>query len=131
MGCSRAVICDAGVMATPFGPTADGFETQCGTDHLGHFTLVNRLKPLLRTGSLVVMLTSGGHRAGDVDLEDPSLPRTPYNEWTAYDWSKTVNILFTGEFNRYHRGNGVCTAAVYPASSRTKSAAATAKTAMS
>ena len=110
------VIANAGVMATPFGRTADGFETQFGTNHLGHFTLVNRLKPLLRAGSRVVTLTSGGHRAGDVDLEDPGFERTPYNEWIAYGRSKTANILFAVEFDRRHRGEGVRAAAVHPGS---------------
>ena len=56
------VIANAGVMACPFGHTADGFETQFGTNHLGHFVLINRLAPLLKAGSRVVMLSSAGHR---------------------------------------------------------------------
>ncbi len=110
------VVANAGVMATPAGRTADGFETQFGTNHLGHFVLVNRLLPLLRAGSRVVALSSGGHRAGDVDLEDPGFERTPYNPMNAYGRSKTANILFAVEFDRRHRGDGIRAAAVHPGS---------------
>jgi short chain dehydrogenase len=72
------VIANAGVMATPFGHTADGFETQFGTNHLGHFVLVNRIAPLLRKGSRLINLSSAGHRFSNVDLEDPNFERTPY-----------------------------------------------------
>ncbi len=110
------VVANAGVMATPSGRTADEFETQFGTNHLGHFVLVNRLRPLLRAGSRVVALSSGGHRASDVDLEDPGFERTPYNEWAAYGRSKTANILFVVEFDRRHRGDDIRAAAVHPGS---------------
>ena len=56
------VIANAGVMATPFEHTADGFERQFGTNHLGHFLLVNRIAPLMRTGSRLINLSSAGHR---------------------------------------------------------------------
>jgi len=108
------IVANAGVMATPFERTADGFEMQFGTNHLGHFTLVNHLLPLLRAGSRVVSLTSGGHRAGDVDLDDPGFERPPYNEWLAYGRSKTANVLFAVEFDRRHRDAGIRAAAVHP-----------------
>ena len=108
------IIANAGVMATPFGHTAEGFETQFGTNHLGHFVLVNRLVPLLRSGSRVVELTSGGHRVGDVDLEDPNFEKTPYNPMVAYGRSKTANILFQVEFDRRHRNRGIRGIAVHP-----------------
>ncbi len=108
------VVANAGVMATPFGRTADGFEMQFGTNHLGHFVLVNRISRLLRAGSRVVSLSSGGHRAGDVDLEDPNFERTPYNPMNAYGRSKTANILFAVEFDRRHRDAGIRAAAVHP-----------------
>src|SRR4029450_647103 len=73
------IIANAGVMATPFGKTADGFETQFGTNHLGHFVLINRLAPLLRPGGRVVSLASAGHRFADVDLDDPNFERTEYD----------------------------------------------------
>src|ERR1700745_3783958 len=65
------IIANAGVMATPFGHTADGFETQFGTNHLGHFVLINRIAPLLRTGGRVISLSSAGHRFANVDLDAP------------------------------------------------------------
>ena len=64
------LIANAGVMACPEGRTADGFETQFGTNHLGHFVLVNRLRTLVHDGSRIVNLSSRGHRFSDVDLED-------------------------------------------------------------
>jgi len=109
-----AIIANAGVMATPFGHTADGFETQFGTNHLGHFVLVNRIAPLLRKGSRLINLSSAGHRYSNVDLEDPNFERTPYEPFVAYGRSKTANILFAVAFDRRHRGRGVRAAAVHP-----------------
>src|SRR5262249_44536095 len=87
------VIANAGVMATPFGHTSDGFETQFGTNHLGHFLFVNRIAPLMKSGARLVSLSSSGHRFGDVDLDDPNFERTPYEPFVAYGRSKTANIL--------------------------------------
>jgi NAD(P)-dependent dehydrogenase (short-subunit alcohol dehydrogenase family) len=109
-----AVIANAGVMATPFGHTADGFETQFGTNHLGHFVLINRIAPLLRKGSRVIILASAGHRFSNVDLNDPNFERTAYDPFVAYGRSKTANILFAVAFDRRHRGRGVHAAAVHP-----------------
>jgi len=108
------VIANAGVMATPFGHTADGFETQFGTNHLGHFVLVNRIAPLLRRGSRLINLSSAGHRFSNVDLDDSNFERTPYEPFVAYGRSKTANILFAVAFDRRHRGRGVRAAAVHP-----------------
>jgi NAD(P)-dependent dehydrogenase (short-subunit alcohol dehydrogenase family) len=108
------VIANAGVMATPFGHTADGFETQFGTNHLGHFVLINRMAPLLRKGSRLINLSSAGHRFSNVDLDDPNFERTPYEPFVAYGSSKTANILFAVAFDRRHRGRGVRAAAVHP-----------------
>ncbi len=108
------VIANAGVMATPFGHTADGFETQFGTNHLGHFVLVNRIAPLLRKGGRLINLSSAGHRLSNVDLEDPNFERTAYDPFVAYGRSKTANILFAVAFDRRHRGRGVRAAAVHP-----------------
>jgi NAD(P)-dependent dehydrogenase (short-subunit alcohol dehydrogenase family) len=108
------VICNAGVMATPFGRTADGFETQFGTNHLGHFLLVNRIAPLLGPGSRVVCLSSAGHRFADVDLDDPSFERGGYSEFAAYGRSKTANVLFAVEFDRRHKARGVRATALHP-----------------
>ena len=109
-----AIIANAGVMATPFGHTADGFETQFGTNHLGHFVLVNRIAPLVRKGSRLINLSSAGHRYSNVDLDDPNFERTPYEPFVGYGRSKTANILFAVAFDRRHRGRGVRAAAVHP-----------------
>jgi NAD(P)-dependent dehydrogenase (short-subunit alcohol dehydrogenase family) len=114
------IIANAGVMATPFGKTVDGFETQFGTNHLGHFVLVNRLAPLLRPGSRVVMVSSAGHRYSDVNLDDPGFERTDYTPMGAYGRSKTANILFAVEFDRRHRDRGVRATAVHPGGIQTE-----------
>lgn len=114
------IIANAGVMATPSGKTADGFETQFGTNHLGHFVFINRLAPLLQDGGRVVMLASSGHRFADVDLDDPGFERTPYEPFVAYGRSKTANILFAVEFDRRHRARGVRATAVHPGGVRTE-----------
>jgi len=108
------VIANAGVMATPLSYTEDGFELQFGTNHLGHFLLVNRLAPLMREGGRVVMLSSSGHRGSDVDLDDPNFERTPYNTWAAYARSKTANMLFASEFDRRHRDRGIRACGIHP-----------------
>ncbi|MFC3059662.1 SDR family NAD(P)-dependent oxidoreductase [Paenirhodobacter populi] len=108
------IIANAGVMATPQGRTADGFETQFGTNHLGHFVLVNRIASLLRPGGRVVMLSSAGHHSADVDLDDPDFDHTPYDPFVAYGRSKTANILFAVEFDRRHRDRGIRATAVHP-----------------
>ena len=114
------VIANAGVMATPFGHTTDGFETQFGTNHLGHFVLVNRIAPLIREGGRLVNLSSAGHRYSNVDLEDPNFERTPYHPFVAYGRSKTANILFAVAFDQRHRGRGIRAAAVHPGGIRTE-----------
>jgi NAD(P)-dependent dehydrogenase (short-subunit alcohol dehydrogenase family) len=114
------VICNAGVMATPFGKTADGFETQFGTNHLGHFVLVNRIASLMNPGSRLVNLSSAGHQMSDVDLDDPNFERTPYSAWAAYGRSKTANILFAVEFDRRHKDRGIRAAALHPGAIQTE-----------
>src|SRR5580700_2138086 len=114
------VIANAGVMATPFGHTSDGFETQFGTNHLGHFVFVNRIAPLLRSGGRLINLSSSGHRYSNVDLDDPGFERTPYEPFAAYGRSKTANILFAVAFDKRHRDRGVRAAAVHPGGIRTE-----------
>jgi NAD(P)-dependent dehydrogenase (short-subunit alcohol dehydrogenase family) len=109
-----AVIANAGVMRTPFGHTADGFETQFGTNHLGHFVLVNRIASLIAPGGRLVNVSSSGHRYSDVGLDDPNFERTPYDPMIAYGRSKTANILFAVEFDRRHRARGVRATALHP-----------------
>jgi NAD(P)-dependent dehydrogenase (short-subunit alcohol dehydrogenase family) len=114
------VIANAGVMACPQGTTADGFETQFGTNHLGHFVFVNRIASLLKSGSRLVNLSSSGHRFADVDIDDPNFERTPYDSWTAYGRSKTANALFAVEFDRRHKERGVRATAVHPGGIKTE-----------
>ena len=114
------VIANAGVMATPFSHTADGFETQFGTNHLGHFVLVNRIRSLIRAGGRLINLSSAGHRFSNVDLEDPNFERTPYEPFVAYGRSKTANILFAVAFDKRHRDRGVRAAAVHPGGIQTE-----------
>jgi NAD(P)-dependent dehydrogenase (short-subunit alcohol dehydrogenase family) len=108
------VIANAGVMATPFGHTEDGFETQFGTNHLGHFVFVNRIAPLMKAGSRLINLASSGHRFANVNLDDPNFERTPYEPFVAYGRSKTANILFAVAFDQRHRERGIRAAAVHP-----------------
>jgi NAD(P)-dependent dehydrogenase (short-subunit alcohol dehydrogenase family) len=114
------VIANAGVMAPPFGKTKDGFETQFGTNHLGHFVFVNRIASLLKAGSRVVSLASAGHRFSDVNLEDPNFETTEYTPFGAYGRSKTANVLFAVEFDRRHKARGVRATAVHPGGIQTE-----------
>lgn len=114
------VIANAGVMATPFGQTSDGFETQFGTNHLGHFVFVNRIASLIAPGGRLVNLSSAGHRFADVDLDDPGFERTDYDPMLAYGRSKTANILFAVEFDRRHRARGIRATAVHPGAIHTE-----------
>jgi len=108
------VIANAGVMATPLGRTADGFETQFGTNHLGHFLLLNLLADLIPSGGRVVCLSSVGHQFGDLDLVDPNFEHRRYDPIAAYGGAKTAVNLFVVEFDRRHKARGVRAAAVHP-----------------
>jgi NAD(P)-dependent dehydrogenase (short-subunit alcohol dehydrogenase family) len=108
------IIANAGVMATPLGKTEDGFETQFGTNHLGHFVFVNRIAKLIKDGGRLVNLSSSGHRFSNVDLDDPNFETTPYDPFVAYGRSKTANILSAVEFDRRHGDRGVRATAVHP-----------------
>ena len=110
------LINNAGVMACPFGRTADGFETQFGTNHLGHFLLTALLYPALLGSSSprVVTLSSGGHARSDVDLVDPNFETTEYSPWTGYARSKTANALFARELARRGGWRGVLSFSVHP-----------------
>ena len=114
------IIANAGVMACPKSFTADGFEMQFGTNHLGHFVFVNRIASLLKPGSRLVNLASAGHRFSDVNLEDPNFEHTEYTEFGAYGRSKTANILFAVEFDRRHKAQGIRAAAVHPGGIQTE-----------
>ena len=110
------LINNAGVMACPLGHTADGFETQFGTNHLGHFLLTALLYPALQAGDQprVVTLTSGGHSRADVDLEDPNFEHSEYSPWVAYGQAKTANALFARELARRAGPSGLLSFAVHP-----------------
>ncbi len=92
------LINNAGVMIPPAGTTADGFETQMGTNHLGHFALTNLLLP--HVTDRVVTVASGAHRMGSIDFTDLQWERKPYKAWRAYGQSKLANLLFTSELQR-------------------------------
>jgi NAD(P)-dependent dehydrogenase (short-subunit alcohol dehydrogenase family) len=107
---------NAGVMATPFGRTADGHELQFGTNHLGHFLFSILLLPaLLASGrARVVNVSSHGHRSSDVVWDDPDYERRPYDKWQAYGQSKTANILHALELDTRFGSRGVHAFAVHP-----------------
>lgn len=108
------IIANAGVMATPFSKTTDGFEMQFGTNHLGHFVFVNRIASLLAPGGRLINLSSSGHRFSNVSLDDPNFETTPYEPFVAYGRSKTANILFAVAFDHRHKARGIRAAAVHP-----------------
>jgi NAD(P)-dependent dehydrogenase (short-subunit alcohol dehydrogenase family) len=116
------LIANAGVMAAPLGRTDEGFELQFGTNHLGHFVLVNRLVPALLKGapSRVVMVSSFGHQLGDIDFDDPNYQRRDYDKFAAYGQSKTANVLFAVELDRRLRSRGVRSYALHPGAIRTE-----------
>ncbi|MFI1163350.1 oxidoreductase [Streptomyces sp. NPDC020801] len=108
---------NAGVMAPPYGTTADGFETQFGINHLGHFALTGLLLPALldTPGARVVTVSSMMHALADIDPNDLNSKRR-YRRWTAYARSKTANLLFTHELARrlVAAGADVVAAAAHP-----------------
>lgn len=108
------LIANAGVMNCPLGETADGFETHFGTNHLGHFVLINRIAPLIADGGRVVILSSSAHRAGDVDFDDPGFEKAAYDPFNAYGRSKTANVLYTLELDRRLRSRGIRACAIHP-----------------
>lgn len=107
---------NAGVMACPFGKTADGFELQLGTNHLGHFLLTVLLAPALRKAapSRIVSVSSRGHRIAPVGFEDLQFERRPYQKWESYGQAKTANILFAVGLERRLAGHGVRANALHP-----------------
>jgi NAD(P)-dependent dehydrogenase (short-subunit alcohol dehydrogenase family) len=110
------LINNAGVMATPFEHTADGFERQFGTNHLGHFALTAELLPLIERGSAkrIVNLSSRGHHMGPVDFDDPNFQHRPYDPWSSYGQSKTANVLFSVGIEQRYAVMGIHAYAVHP-----------------
>jgi NAD(P)-dependent dehydrogenase (short-subunit alcohol dehydrogenase family) len=109
------LINNAGVMAPPLGRTAQGFELQLGTNHLGHFVLTNALLPHLVEGSRIVNVSSRGHLRSPFRWDDPHFrDESKYEKWTAYGQSKTANILFTVELEKRLGGQGIHSFALHP-----------------
>ena len=93
---------NAGIMATPYRTTKDGFESQFGTNHLGHFALTAKLMPTIKAApdARIVNVASLAHRSGSIDLEAPQYERSNYKRFDAYARSKLANLLFTYEMHR-------------------------------
>ena len=108
------LINNAGIMAVPYGLTADGFESQFGTNHLGHFALTGLLLP--RITDRVVTVSSMAHWTGRINLDDPNWKARPYSAWGAYGQSKLANLLFTRELQRRldHGGSALRALAAHP-----------------
>jgi NAD(P)-dependent dehydrogenase (short-subunit alcohol dehydrogenase family) len=108
------LINNAGVMIPPLSRTADGFELQFGTNHLGHFALTNLLLPNV-TGR-VVTVSSSAYRYGRIDFDDLNWERRRYRAWRAYGQSKLANLLFTAELQRRltQAGSPVLSMAAHP-----------------
>jgi NAD(P)-dependent dehydrogenase (short-subunit alcohol dehydrogenase family) len=98
---------NAGVMAAPYRRTADGFELQFGTNHLGHFALTGLILPLMheRPDARVVTVSSNNHKAGQMRFDDLQGERR-YSRWGAYAQSKLANLLFAFELDRRLKAGG-------------------------
>ncbi len=110
------LINNAGVMACPQGETADGFEMQFGTNHLGHFLLTKYLLPAVEAGrgKRIVNLSSLAHHYSDVDLDDPNFRTREYDKWVSYGQSKTANVLFSVGLQNRLASRGIDAFAVHP-----------------
>ncbi|KAB8339124.1 hypothetical protein FH972_022060 [Carpinus fangiana] len=121
-GKCNVLICNAGVMRTPEGITCDGFETQFGTNHLGHFQLFQKLKSALLSSSTpqfnsrAITLSSQGHMWSTINFDNYDLKKSPkgYDPWIAYGQSKTANIYMASEIERRYAGQGLHALAVHP-----------------
>ncbi len=116
------LINNAGVMACPLARTAEGWEMQFATNHLGHFLLTNLLAPALKAGApgRIVNLSSAGHRFSDVNFDDPHFHHRDYEKWVSYGQSKTANVLFSVELTRRLAPWGITANAVHPGGIRTE-----------
>jgi NAD(P)-dependent dehydrogenase (short-subunit alcohol dehydrogenase family) len=110
------LINNAGVMAVPLSYTADGFETQLGVNHLGHFALTTGLLPALRAAGTarVIALSSRAHRRSDVHFDDPNYRHRPYDPWESYGQSKSANALFAAGLTQRYKGQGITGYSVMP-----------------
>lgn len=116
------LINNAGVMACPLLRTAQGFEMQFGTNHLGHYLFTCLLAPALQAGApaRVVNLSSGGHKFANFNFDDPNYAERDYDKWQAYGESKTANALFTVGLDARLKSAGVRSLAVHPGVIMTK-----------
>ena len=116
------LINNAGVMACPLGRTAQGLDTQLGTNHLGHFALTARLIPALLAGApaRIVNLSSAGHRMSPFRFDDPFFEKDDYNKWVAYGQAKTANVLFSVALDKRFKGRGIRSYAVHPGGIQTE-----------
>jgi len=104
----------AGIMASPETRVGPGWEAQFGTNHLGHFALVNRLWPALADGGArVVSVSSTGHRRSDIRWDDLEF-RQGYDKWAAYGQAKTANVLFAVQLDALGKDSGVRAFALHP-----------------
>ncbi len=110
------LINNAGVMACPLSRTADGFEMQFGTNHLGHFLLTSRLMPLVEKGQdkRVVNLSSRAHHIAPSNLDDPNFESADYDPWLSYGQSKSANVLFSVGLEQRYSDKGIHAYAVHP-----------------
>ena len=110
------LINNAGVMACDQAQTADGFEMQFGTNHIGHFLLTNLLMPLVEKGDRprIVNLSSRGHHIAPVDFDDPNFERRQYDKWVSYGQSKTANVLFAVGLEERLSDRGIHAYALHP-----------------
>lgn len=110
------LINNAGVMACDEAKTADGFEMQFGTNHLGHFLLTNLLMPLVEKGerARIVNLSSRGHHIAPVDFDDPNFENRAYEKWISYGQSKTANVLFAVGLEQRLADRGIHAYALHP-----------------
>ncbi|RAN79211.1 oxidoreductase [Bacillus sp. SRB_336] len=108
------LINNAAIMACPETRVGPGWEAQFATNHLGHFTLVNQLWPVLADGGArVVALSSTGHKISGIHFDDLQFT-SGYDKWQAYGQAKTANSLFAVELDRRGRDHGVRAFAVHP-----------------
>jgi len=105
---------NAGVMACPFAKTADGFELQFGSNHLGHFLTTCLLVPALRAAARIVSVSSRGHHISPVVFDDVQFERRPYDKWAAYGQSKTANVLFAVGLEQRLGPRGIHAVALHP-----------------
>ncbi|GAB7355159.1 hypothetical protein MBLNU459_g5728t1 [Dothideomycetes sp. NU459] len=116
----NVLINNAGIMACPEGRTVDGFETQIGTNHFGHFLLFQLLKPTLLASSSagfnsrVVNVSSAGHQISDIRFHDINFEDGDYNNWAAYGQSKTANVWMANAIDRHYGSRGLHAVSLHP-----------------